>query len=191
VVFAYHGQDRDGVPNGLLERFESPAARGHRIVHRDHYANPRPVEYLMALVASAASLLCDSPPDLVVDTRFASPPKPIEEIGRIERVNVIQPTEWRRGTLAERDRYANLVLVYNDALGLGCGVAERIALSGRDSVLVINGRRRAFRLTPALRRRLQISRWLADTRAVERALAKLTPPIARALAWADQARGIQ
>jgi hypothetical protein len=188
VVFAYHGQDGDSERRGLLERFESQAGRGHRIVHRDHYANPRPFEYQLALVRSASAHTCSGEPaDLVVDRKFeaALSDDVAREFGRVAAAPVADAQEWTQGMLAERRTYDHLVLVYSDALGLGCDDAERNALGGRDSVLVLNGRRRAFRLTRALRLRLRFSRWLAGSRVLERTLAVLIQPFAATLAWTD------
>jgi hypothetical protein len=192
VVFAYHGRDGDGSHRGVLERPESPAARGHRIVHRDHYANPRPLEYSMALVASAMTHTSPAAaPDLVVDRQFeiSIASDVTTWFGQVATANVADSREWTAGKLADAHRYDNVVLVYSDALGLGCDAGEKMALRGRDSILIVNGRRRAFRLTRALRVRLRLSRWLAHTRVVERILARCVPPFAATLAWADKALG--
>jgi hypothetical protein len=190
VLFAYHGRDADHV-RAFWERFESPALRGHRIVHRDHYANPRRVEYQLALIAEAAAHLSPGQrPTLVVDSRFETPPD-ASATAPYERVDadVTAPAAWHHGVLAEAPAYDHVVLVYPDALGLGCDQAERAAMRGRASVFVINGRRRAFRLTPAVRRRLHIRRVLAHTRLVERGFALAVRPVGSALASIDRLMG--
>jgi hypothetical protein len=189
VVCAYHGRDRDAAPRGLLGRLESAEQRGHRIVHRDHYANPRPFEYQMAMIGTATELLAAGRDAVVAVDRVLA-----EEAGRwsdggIRLANVLDPAEWRSGALRRTSDYDHLVLVYADALGLGCEAVEKYALRGRSEVLVINGRRRAFRLTPALRRRLDVSRFLAQSRLVERGFAAAAGPVAATLATIDRLRG--
>lgn len=188
VACAYHGRDRDDAVRGVLERRESPPARGHRIVHRDHYANPRPLPYVLGLLAAGADLLCDQPPDVVIDSRWESDPPP--EIGAwcrtIVRLDVATAAAWRQAPLADLTGYDHVVLVYCDALGLGCDDGERVALARHASVLVINGRRRGFGLDGALHRRLQFHRWLANTRIVERVLAAVIQPVAVWLARRDR-----
>ena len=191
-LFAYHGRDRDAQPSRWWNRFESTASRGHRIVHRDHYANPRSTAYQLAMVAAAVQQLTpDERPDAVVDAALG------EEVltaiapgfGRIEIADLASPQSWQRTLPTEAREYRHVVFVFADALGLGCEGAEHRVLRDRQSVLVINGRRRVFALDRAMSRRLAISRWLAETRAVERVLALLFRPFASLLATADRLRG--
>ncbi len=194
VAFAYHGADRDSVRRGLLERLESPSARGHRIVHRDHYANPRPLPYVIDMIVTAAGILSPAePPDLVIDRRYdASLAEGIAtRFGKVVTADVTDPAAWSESPLAESRRYGHVVLVYPDALGLGCERGERRALRAREDVLVINGRRRAFRLEASFDARLRASRFLARTRVVERVLALLVRAVAGALAWMDQRMGVR
>jgi hypothetical protein len=186
VVFAYHGGDRDRLPFS--------AADNHRIVHRDHYANPRPFPYLLAMIETAAPLLTpDARPDVVFDERW--PEEMMGEFaarfGRVERAPVADRGRWTGGLLAAAPRYANVVLVYADALGLGCEGAERVARRTAPAVLIVNGRRRAFRLDGAVAARLSVSRWLARTRIVERLLAVAVVPLATGLAGIDRLRGVR
>lgn len=191
VVFAYHGRDTDATPRGFLERRESSAARGHRIVHRDHYANPRPLPYVIALLAAGADLLCATPPDVVIDSQWDQdvPADLVPGCRRIERADLANAAAWSTGLLAELDAYDHVVLIYPDALGLGCAAAEGTALARHGSVLVINGRRRAFRVDGSLHGRLRLHRWLAHSRIVERALAALIQPYAARLARRDRESG--
>lgn len=191
VVFAYHGRDGDDAPS-VWRRFESSSVRGHRIVHRDHYANPRDLGYQLALVAQAAARLSPSvPPDLVLDAHLEVPQEPAgaTAFDRVERADVARQAAWDHGVLADARKYDHVVLVYPDALGLGCTGAERAVLAAHESTFVITGRRRAFRLTPGMRRRLQFSRWLAHTRIAERAFAIAVRPIAAVLASLDRVAG--
>ena len=187
VMFAYHGRDRDGAGRQLLE---SPAAHGHRIVHRDHYANPRSFEYMLAAAVSALSHMTVQPADVVIDSRWDGAASSLNDAG-FNRVVIADPLDartWREEPLKRARDYQNVLLVYPDALGLGCGAAEARALGARTAVFVVNGRRRAFRLTHGLRRRLGLSRMLAHTRLVERALAAAVTPFAAVLAKWDQVR---
>jgi hypothetical protein len=188
VAFAYHGRDRDGAVASFLERRESAAARGHRIVHRDHYANPRPWPYVAALLAAATDLLCDQPPDVVIDESWdGDPARDLGWCRSVTRAAIATAEAWQTQTLKQLAAFDHVVLIYPDALGLGCAAAERTALRHHRSVLVINGRRRAFRLDGSLHRRLQRHRWLAQTRIVERLLARVMVPVGALLARRDRA----
>jgi len=191
VVFAYHGRDTDATPQGFLERRESSAARGHRIVHRDHYANPRPLPYAISLLAAGADLLCATQPDVVIDSQWDQdiPAGLAPGCRRIERADLANAAAWSGGLLADLAAYDHVVLMYPDALGLGCAAAERVALARHGSVLVINGRRRGFRIDGSLHGRLQLRRWLAHSRIAERALAALIQPYAARLARRDREAG--
>lgn len=187
LVFAYHGRDRDRPTPSRLQRLEGAGSHGHLIVHRDHYANPRTAAYQMALVAAAVPVLCgDAPPDLVIDTALG-------DVGGLpdgaERADLAAPRFWRDGLAARARGYQNVVLVYPDALGLGCERAERRLLRECGSVLVMNGRRRVFRLDESAWSDMDVHRWLARTRAVERLLAVLIRPAGRVLAAWDRMAG--
>jgi hypothetical protein len=188
VMFAYHGRDRDSAPPNWLDRLESPASRGHRIVHRDHYANPRSFEYMRDAVLSTLVHLTRTPADLVIDRGFDVPVEAMTEgaFGRVAVADAVDPRAWRADPLVRAREYDNVLLAYPDALGLGCGAAEARALDGRTSILVLNGRRRAFRLTHAMQRRLILSRMLAHTRIAERGLALAVRPVAAVLARWDR-----
>jgi hypothetical protein len=186
LVFAYHGRDRDQATPSRLERLEGPGAHGHRIVHRDHYANPRTLGYQLAMVRSAAELLTpDAAPTFVFDTALG------DEVPRAgERLDLARPRYWHDSIASRAREFQNVVAVYPDALGLGCQDAEHRLVRECGSILVINGRRRAFRVDHAMSRRMDVHRWLADTRAFERLLARAMRPYAAALAlWDRMARG--
>ncbi len=185
LVFAYHGRDRDTGRAGPIERFEGGDAYGHRITHRDHYANPRTLEYQMAMVASAVEMLSpEAPATVVVDAAFG------DAAGRFASVaDLARPELWRDSPAAHGRHYDNVVAVYADALGLGCERAEARLVRESGSILVLNGRRRVFRLDASLAHRLDVSRFLASTRIVERTLAVAVRPFAAALALFDLMTG--
>lgn len=187
LLFAYHGRDRDEAPPTWLDRLGGSGARGHRIVHRDHYANPRSLPYQMAMLASArARLTPEESADLVIDralgeevaTQFAG------GFNRVEVADLIDPRTWRHSIAADTRAYRHVVLIYPDALGLGCEKAERRILRDRDRVLIVNGRRRVFEVTPWFSYQMDLRRWLAEDRVIERVLAIAVRPIAGLLsAW--------
>ena len=184
LLFAYHGRDRDVAAAG--------PARGHLIVHRDHYANPRTLAYQLAMIATASQQLSpQSAPDIVIDRAFGpnAAIEPAGRFGRVEVADLTRPHAWRPGLATDAARYENVVLVFPDALGLGCEPCERRLLRDRNSVLVINGRRRVFALTTRFAYRLDVSRWLARSRAVERTLAVAIRPLGATLAMWDRLRG--
>ncbi|WP_156953304.1 hypothetical protein [Afifella pfennigii] len=195
VVLAYHGRDRDGTgaPRSFAARLETPAARGHRIVHRDHYANPRAFAYQMAMVVSATDIIAASDkPALVLDSALQDaeslPSEVADLFASIERVDPLDPAAWREGLLGQAGDFANVVLVWADALGLGCEAVDRVALERAPGLFVLNGRRRAFRFDRRLARRLRLSRFLAHTRIVEKALALTVQPLSALLAALDARR---
>ena len=192
VMFAYHGRDSDATRASWLERLESSESRGHRIVHRDHYANPRSLEYLVAMVRSViVKLPASQQVDLMLDASFNAAADAIDRgwFGRMVSADPNQEASWTPAALGTAiNEYDNVVLVYADALGLGCSAGEGFALRGRDSILIVNGRRRAFRMTRSMRRRVALSRVLAHSRVVERCFGVAVKPIAGALAIVDGRR---
>jgi len=181
LVFAYHGRDRDRPGPSVIERLEGAGSHGHRIVHRDHYANPRTFEYQMAMVATAAAQLSpDAPVDVIIDSRH-------DKAGDAwTTVDLSQPQRWRDSPAAHAREYQNVVAVYADALGLGCQRAEARLIRECGSIIVINGRRRAFRVDGWFAQRLDVHRVLASTRIVERLMAVAVRPFALALAAVDR-----
>ncbi|MDO8680075.1 MAG: hypothetical protein Q7R30_16245 [Acidobacteriota bacterium] len=192
IAFAYHGADRDADRRGLLERFESASARGHRIVHRDHYANPRTLPYMISMIIEAADILSPhEQPDLVLDGRHQAgvPEEVIKSFGLVTVAPLVESAGSGHESWTPSGRYQHVVLVYPDALGLGCEAAESRALGQRGSVLVINGRRRMFTVRGSSRARLRLSRFLAHTRVVERAMGRAVRPLGAVLAAWDRAAG--
>lgn len=189
VLFAYHGRDRDEAPAGWLDRLGGPGARGHRIVHRDHYANPRSLPYQVAMIAAVqARLTPDASADLVIDRAFGGEAagQLAGGFGRVEVVDLAAPRTWRNAIVAHTEAYRHVVLIYPDALGLGCQNAERRLLRDRESVLIVNGRRRVLAVTPTFSYQLDLRRWLAETRAAERLFAVVVRPVAGLLATWDR-----
>lgn len=68
---------------------------------------------------------------------------------------------------------ATVVLLYQDAIGLGWSKLEKLCLKHAQTVMVINGRRRKFQLTRSTRRKLLLRRFLEITFLLE----MLTAPV--------------
>ncbi len=187
VLFAYRGADRDGpLPTGrLAEWLRLPEIIAHRRVHRDFYANPRNLHYQLALVSRQVH--AGTAPLLIIDQRLEAAVAAAEGLAP----SAYQLADLEADTPADAIRAAGEVyLVYQDALGLGCEFIERALMRGADGrCWSINGRRRVFRLTPRMRRRLALSRWLARSRAGEYAAALAVTLAGYVLAGWDHLRG--
>jgi hypothetical protein len=180
-----------GLDHLLPRRFSD-----HRVLHRDHFANPRPLPYLLDLVERwACDATASAAPDLLVD---GAHPEPGDgefraAFGRVERGATARFESEGVPPLLEaafRGDYDTVVLVHPDALGLGCERLERALLSDpARRVLVVSGRRRAYALGRNARCALRLRRFLARTRLVELLAALAVWPVAGALAAFDAVRG--
>lgn len=183
VACTYRGGDRDrSGGSGVWAQWN-----GHRILHRNFYANPRSPAYLAALIGELADRLAPARCELVLDARwrdrFHFTDLPLAQ--PVGAVDLAEPRWARMGDGSPPDA---IILCYRDALGLGCSAIERGALRQSPAVFVLNGRRRLFRLDGAMRRRLAARRWLANSRAVELVLAAVVIPLAAMLALLDRVR---
>ncbi len=175
-----------------LDLVGGEALRGHRSIHRRHYANPRELPYELSLAhRAAATMACEGRPDLLVDEAFAADVAGDEAapFARIERAPLQAEEAQASGLLAEARAgdYGRIVLFYPDALGLGWEPLEAALVSDPQArVLAVNGRRRVLALSPANRRRLRLRRYLARTRVVEALLALMVLPVAAVLAVRDR-----
>jgi hypothetical protein len=139
------------------------------------------------MIEAAAGALASTTPDLVLDPRLGQlSPEVAARFGRTRTVDPLDVGAWRGELLSETAQYDQLVLVYADALGLGCEALEHHALMRHARVLIVNGRRRAFRLNGTMQTRLAISRFLAHTRIVERLMGAVLRPIGAVLAWSGR-----
>jgi len=164
----------------------------HRALHRDHFANPRPLPYLLELAERfAAEVAPAAPPDLLIDVAY---PESEEGAWRGAFARVERGATARFAALgtpplladALRGAYDSVVLVHPDALGLGCELLERaLVAEPARRVLIVNGRRRVYALASDARRALRLRRFLARTRLPELGFALAVWPLAAALAVAD------
>jgi hypothetical protein len=164
----------------------------HRALHRDHFANPRGLAYLIDLAARlGAEVVPAAPPDLLIDAAYPE----LEDgafrsaFARVERGATARFAALGTPPLladALRGAHDTVVLVHADALGLGCELLERVLLADpARRVLVVNGRRRVYALTSDARRALRLRRFLARTRLPELGFALAVWPVAAWLALVD------
>lgn len=151
---------------------------GRRLRERHIFsANSRTIENLLILVAQIAASAPPGRIDLAIHNSV-SIDKPIWATSLLH---------FELGHLPQNlSSYTTVILAYPDPLGLGWqGLEERVLANDGVNVIILNGRRRIFTLTPRLQRMLHLRRVLAHTRVVEFFLALLTIPIAALLALAD------
>lgn len=167
----------------------------HRALLRDHFASPRSLPYLLDLaVRFAVEVAPADPPDVLIDAAHLEADEGAWRgaFARVERGATARFTSDGTPPLladALRAAYDTVVLVWPDALGLGCELLESALLADpARRVLVVNGRRRVYALTRSARRALRLRRFLARTRAVELAFALAVWPLAAALAAVDARR---
>lgn len=182
VVCAYRGdeaQDRTGLLWRIFRRTPLYRWRIHCRQQMNYYANPRDVGYaLETLKRFWESNNIRSQPTVVVDDRFPEARQPLSSsIGSIVPAAPVQAIEANRNA-------KTVLLVFSDAIGLGCEPIEAAALKA-PNVFAMNGRRRVFRLTPAMRRILASRRFHSRWRLAELLLAATFIPLSAILASAD------
>ncbi|CAO3460078.1 hypothetical protein [Azospirillum argentinense] len=189
VACAYHGTDRDpnpdeeGGPAGLCKRWN-----GHRMMHRNFYANPRHPSYMAAQIDELAAWLAPAHCELVIDSTWRDRFH-FTQLAVARQDPVIDPVSSGWARMADGQPPDAVILCYRDALGLGCAPIERAAARQVSTVYVLNGRRRLFRLDGAMRRRLALRRYLAERRVIELLLAAAVVPVAMLLACWDGMTG--
>ncbi|WP_424627548.1 hypothetical protein [Bradyrhizobium sp. SYSU BS000235] len=137
---------------------------------RDYHANPRSFDYMLGVAAEfrAANKLTGpvyamidkafAPGSELANESFAAPAEQFE-FGDVEAIDL-----WSKRNAIKP---AAIVLLYADAIGLGCGKIQDAALAGSALVVVANGRRRAFVLDRSARRALSLRRFLSNWRFME------------------------
>ena len=180
LLCAYRGGRAALAARGLGARI-GPRLRSHNAIYSDHYANPRRADYQLAAAEAALAGAAITACDWRIDQALASA---LPAVARAHTFTHITPAEVRRG-----GPWDTIVLVYADALGLSWAPLEHAARAVCGSVVVVNGRRRAFTLTPASARALAWRRLLATTRVLELLATLALLPLAAALATFDALRG--
>jgi hypothetical protein len=163
--------------------------RAHRVLYRDHYANPRPLAYLVGLVERfrrQADLR--RAPDLIIDRSFGDEAQSCaRDFAQVEIADLHDPMQSALARNATDGRYAAVILVWPDALGLGWEPLQRWA-TRLPLVIAMNGRRRAFSLDRSTRRALATRRFFAHTRLAEAIFALCAYPVAGFCALVDAVR---
>jgi hypothetical protein len=183
VVIGYRGREATPEAPSAFQRFlkRTPIGRwrAHCAYQAEYYANPRPLAYSLDSIGRfCATNEVKGTVRIAVDPALTEPgTAPSAVAGPVEVVDPDAAVRNPRATV--------IVLVYADPIGMGC---ERIesGLSAGLPVFVVNGRRRAFRLTPAMAKELTRRRFHTRWRLVELGLAIVGFPVSAALALSDR-----
>jgi hypothetical protein len=166
--------------------------RDHDILQTDYWANSRELRYLCDMVKAgvAEQNRIRGIKDLLIDGSLGKAVP--SDLGRIfdsvEFSSPMSPEAWERGSLSKLKggEYVTAVLVYPDALGLGCAEVERrVANTPVTNIVVMNGRRRTFLLDGHTKRSLSLHRFLARNRIGEKVFALLIVSVAAVCAAVD------
>ncbi len=161
---------------------------------KDFYANPRDVAYVASALRDFVSVnQLRAHIDVVADRSLrALEAAAMPGCTAPEMVDLLAPGAWDTGRLRELSRglYDAVVLVFCDAIGLGCErIADRVAGAPTHARFLLTGRRRVFVLDRALLRALAVRRFFVRTRLTERLLALAAWPVSGLLAAADVLSG--
>jgi hypothetical protein len=152
---------------------------------RDHFANPRDLNYQLGMVDAIVAGGHFSGVEIIADARLkamdATPATPAGHGIGYRYLDV--------GVFNALQKFDTVVLIYPDALGLTWSALERGAYSNSSNVIIANGRRRLFAWDRRTARSLALRRFLANTRLVELIWGILVVPTAAVLAAVDFARG--
>lgn len=152
---------------------------------RDHFANPRSVDYQMAIADAIVERGAFSEVTIIADSRLASGEvAPMTPSGRD-----IEMCRLDCAYLEALAGYDTIVLVYPDALGLTWSKLERSAARKSINVIIANGRRQVFTWNRRIAKSLAVRRFLSNTRIMELLWGVLIIPISATLAVFDFARG--
>lgn len=186
VLCAYRGRINDPLPvsagwrAALKNRLTLVRLRLFIAQWRDFYANPRSLEYCLALAGNIKKRgHADARVLLDADWDQSAP-----QLGQAMTREKLTPER-----LAAEAAGGAIVLIYPDALGLGWGPFEGALRQKGIEPFVLNGRQRLFRLDNSARWALLWRRFLAQTRIVELIMAFLLAPTAWMLALADRIDG--
>ena len=170
----------------ILDGATAGRLRAHRVVHRDHYANPRSLAYLVGLVQRFRHQVnLRQVPDLLIDSGFnVEAQSCMGHFGNIELADLRGPQQTGMIRDAAGGHYDAVILMWADALGLGWESLERWTRR-LPLVIAVNGRRRAFQIDDGTRRALGIRRYFAHTRLAEAAFALCAYPVAGFCALID------
>lgn len=151
---------------------------------RDHFANPRDVDYQLAIADTIVARSAFRDVTIVADERLAASGGLATPEGREVSIGHLD-----RRYLDSQSNFETVVLVYPDALGLTWGGLERLAAKRSRNLVIANGRRRVFTWDRRMARSLAVRRFLSNTRLIELIWGILVIPAAALLAAFDFARG--
>jgi hypothetical protein len=173
-----------GIPGKLVRRLTWLGTRRSIAWYRDYFANPRDTAYLLGVLGQA--LMTGSP--ATVDLALCGAPGlPAEQVPDwVGSVSALEADSPMPGLAV----YDTVVIAYPDPLGFGWGGLERrLRDAGASNIIVINGRRQVFTLTPETRSSLVRRRLFANCRLVELFFALAVVPVAACLALKDRLHG--
>ena len=166
--------------------------RGYIAEYRDFYANPRTQEYMAERVGEVLNKGVSADAKLSFLVRQDSAVSAgLQSRGEVSATLAASRMAERVAcAIDERGPFDAVLLVHCDGLGLGLyRLEEVLAARFPDATFVINGRRRIYHLTPKMRGKLALRRFLADTRILESSAGLLVPPYASSLARRGMIRG--
>jgi len=173
VFCGYHGgqEPRTNIFWRIARRLRLTAVSDNARRIRDYHANPRSLDYMLGVAGEfRAANKVTGPVYAMIDKSFAAagaPPPDAPFAAAPELFDFSDDDAIRRGLERYAIKPAAIVLLYADAIGLGCARLEDAALSEAPEVIIINGRRRAFGLDREARRALALRRFLSNWRFME------------------------
>jgi hypothetical protein len=172
VFCGFHGGEkpRANILWRIARRLRLTAISDNARRIRDYHANPRSLDYMLGVAAEfRAANKVTGPVYALVDKTFApasarvdgsfAVPFEMFEVGDDEAI-----CRWMKQRAIKP---VAIVLLYTDAVGLGCDKTQDAALAASAQVIVVNGRRRAFGLDRSARRALALRRFLSNWRFME------------------------
>jgi hypothetical protein len=173
VFCGFHGgqKPRTNIFWRIARRLRLTAVSDNARRIRDYHANPRSLDYMFGLADEFRTAnKVTGPVFAMIDKTFAPASASVPEALFAAPVD---PFEFGDDEAIHRwsERHAinpaAIVLLYADAIGLGCEKMQGAALAGSTLVIVVNGRRRAFGLDRSARRALALRRFLSNWRFME------------------------
>ncbi len=174
-LFCGPGLDEPGPVAGLLGRmWGSGGLLGGTEGLIRFYANPRGAAMLADLAQEAVAQATSGGAMALADPTLPDIREAAKGFAEVTEADPSTPDGARLicERLARPD-WDVALLVFPDAIGLGAGAMQRLALSDGRPVYVLNGRRRLFLLDGATRRALAWRRFLVRSRVTEKLLAVL------------------
>ena len=153
-------------------------------IYRDFYANPRSEDYMLERVKEFVSAVCpDCNIQILIQEGFSG--KTYKDNKSNNRVQILEYSGNKKNTLnaiiskmSGEIGDSKVLFIHPDAIGLGQYENERVLLDkfpGR--VFVLNGRRRIYKLTSKMHKKVVFRRFLVETRLPEAVASLLIWPL--------------